>query len=106
MLQAGLGPAAASIFLQPSEFGENLETSTLQNPVTDVTDAPEAFTAQYLSEVGTRSLVTLAWCTCPSVLPEVSFKNVHCSIRHRFKRLCDSYMAQQQELQVDRLQVS
>ena len=103
LLQAGLGPAAASIFLQPSEFGENLETSTLQNPVTDVTDAPEAFTAQYLSEVGTRSLGTLACCTCPCVLPEVSFKNMHCSIRHRS---CDSYMARQQELQVDRLQVS
>lgn len=51
LLQAGLGPAAAAIFLQPGEFGENLETSTLQNPVTDVTEAPEAFTAQYLSEV-------------------------------------------------------
>lgn len=51
LLQAGLGPAAAAIFLQPGEFGENLETSTLQNPVTDVTDAPEAFTTQYLSEV-------------------------------------------------------
>lgn len=51
VLQAGLGPAAAAIFLQPGQFGENLEISTLQNTIDDVTEAPEIFTAQYLSEV-------------------------------------------------------
>ena len=66
VVQAGLGPAAAAIFLQPGEFGENLETSTLQNPVTDVTDAPEAFTAQYLSEV---EAIPLA-----AVLPGISVR--------------------------------
>lgn len=50
-MQAGLGPAVAAVFLQPSEFGENLETSTLQNAVNDPQQPPEDLTAQYVSEV-------------------------------------------------------
>lgn len=50
-VQAGLGPAVAAVFLQPSEFGENLETSTLQNAVNDPQQPPEELTAQYVSEV-------------------------------------------------------
>ncbi|KAL3162429.1 hypothetical protein ABBQ32_010098 [Trebouxia sp. C0010 RCD-2024] len=48
--KAGLGPAVAAVFLQPSEFGENLETSTLQNAVNDPQQPPEDLTAQYFSE--------------------------------------------------------
>ena len=47
----------AAVYLQPSQFGENLETSTLQNPVNDPQQPPEEFTAQYLSEVHQH----LAW---------------------------------------------
>ena len=50
-LQAGLGAAVAAVYLQSSHLGENLETSTLQNPVNDPQQPPEEFTAQYLSEV-------------------------------------------------------
>lgn len=50
-VQAGLGPAVAAVFLQPSEFGENLETSTLQNAVNDPQQPPEELNAQYVSEV-------------------------------------------------------
>lgn len=50
-VQAGLGPAVAAVFLQPSEFGENLETSTLQNAVNDPQQPPEELTVQYVSEV-------------------------------------------------------
>lgn len=50
-VQAGLGPAVAAVFLQPSEFGENLETSTLQNAVNDPQQPPEDLTAQYVTQV-------------------------------------------------------
>lgn len=50
-VQAGLGPAVAAVFLQPSEFGENLETSTLQNAVNDPQQPPEELIVQYVSEV-------------------------------------------------------
>ena len=50
-VQAGLGPAVSAVFLKPSEFGENLETSTLQNAVNDPQQPPEDLTAQYVSQV-------------------------------------------------------
>lgn len=48
--KAGLGPAVAAAFLRPSEFGENLETSTLQNAVNDPQQPPEDLTVQYIAE--------------------------------------------------------
>ncbi len=41
----------AAVFLPPASFGENLETSTIQNIVSDTAQPPEEFTAQYVSEV-------------------------------------------------------
>ena len=60
-VQAGLGPAVAAVFLQPSEFGENLETSTLQNAVNDPQQPPEDLTAQYVSEV--QQHMYISWVT-------------------------------------------
>lgn len=51
VLQAGLGSAVASVFLSAAYFGENLETSTIQNSVNDTAQPPEDFTAQFVSEV-------------------------------------------------------
>ncbi|KAL0039173.1 hypothetical protein WJX77_010168 [Trebouxia sp. C0004] len=48
--KAGLGPAVADVFLPPASFGQNLETSTIQNTVSDTAQPPEEFTAQYVSE--------------------------------------------------------
>lgn len=49
--QAGLASAAAAVFLPSAKFGENLETSTIQNPVNDIMQPPEEYTGQFLSEV-------------------------------------------------------
>ena len=51
VLQAGLASAVAGVFLSAANFGENLETSTIQNSVNDTAQSPEDFTAPYLSEV-------------------------------------------------------
>ena len=49
--QAGLADAAAAVFLTAARFGENLETATLQNQVSDPAQPPEEYAAQFLSKV-------------------------------------------------------
>lgn len=78
MVQAGLGPAVAAVFLPPASFGENLETSTIQNIVSDTVQPPEEFTAQYVSEVSIYScldsFVCFATLCCSISLLKTCFK--------------------------------